>query len=295
MRRTLAFVAGATAAALVAGAALAHTSIAESDPADQSTVEALPGEVSIRFGSPDVPAPQPAQISDATMVLLDACGTRVDNEDASLDQTTSTLTATTKPSEKSGRYEMQWSGTAADGEAQSGLVDFVVSGGSPCTSVVRTDPADDVDAGFDPVKVVSKPLDTGAAVTVTVTDPLTCGALETETGQLLGMDMDTNWDDGVDYSGSFTCRIKKVRRNGVVRKVQVYGLAVTKAGDEAPSMKLKVRKTGRAALTASIPFSIVDEGGSLDLHVSASTESEECEEGSTCADRAPDLGWVRAF
>jgi methionine-rich copper-binding protein CopC len=297
MNKTITAAAVAAATALLAGAALAHTSIAESNPADQSTVEALPEEVSIRFGSPDVPVPQPAQLSDAALLVLDACGARVDNEDASMDDTTSTLTATTTPSSKAGRYEMHWSGTAADGEAQAGVLDFVVSGGTECASVVRTDAADDVDAGFNPTKIVSKATEAGADVTVTLKEAPACKLFKTETGRLLGIEMDTNWDDGVDYSGTFTCRTKKVRRNGVVRKVAVYGLDVTKAGDETPSTKFKVRKTGTTALTVAIPSSLLEdpEAGSLDLYVSSSIESDECGEDDTCADRAPDLGWVRSF
>lgn len=297
MKKAIGIAAVAAASALFAGAALAHTSIAESNPADNATVEALPEEVSVRFGNPEVPVPQPAQLTDASLLVLDACGARVDNEDAQWDETTSTLTATTKPASKAGRYEMHWSGTSTDGDAQAGVIDFVVSGGTECTSVVRTDAADDVDAGFDPTKVSSTRTSTGAAVTVTLADTPACKSFKTATGNLLGLEMDTNWDDGVDYSGTFACKTKKVRRNGVVRKVAVYSLAVTKAGDDAPSATFKVAKRGPKTLTVSVPSSLLgdQENGSLDLYVSSSTESEECADDEVCADRAPDLGWVRSL
>lgn len=295
--KKIAVTAAAAALALTAGAAAAHTSIAESNPADNSTIEALPEEVSIRFGNAQIPAPQPMQLQDATLTLLDPCGARADNEDAAWDDTTSTLTATVKAAEKAGRYEMQWSGTSTDGDAQAGFVDFVVSGGSECASVTRPDASGDVDLGFDPTKVVSKRAGSGAAVTVVLADKPVCKSFETDTGQLLNVEMDTNWDEGVDYSGSFTCRAKKVRRNGAVRRVPVYGMAVTKAGDETPSLRLAVRKTGRKALTVTVPGSIAGdaEAGPLDLYVSSTTDSDECGEDTACADRAPDLGWVRSL
>lgn len=295
MKKTTAAAAIATATVLLAGVALAHTSVAESNPADNSTIEALPGEVSVRFGSPEVPVPQPAQLEDATLLLLDPCGVQVDNADAHWDQTTSTISATTTPSERAGRYEMHWGGTSTDGDTQAGYVDFVVSGGSECESVVRRDASDDVDLGFNPTKVTSKPTAAGANVTVELRDAPACKTFETGTGRLLALAMDTSWDEEVDYTGAFTCRTKKVRRGGVVRKVAVYGLAVTKAGEDTPSLRLQVRKTGAKALTAAVPKAILEEGGSLDLYVSSTTESDECGEDKSCADRAPDLGWVRSL
>jgi methionine-rich copper-binding protein CopC len=297
LRNKLTVAALAAALSLIATGALAHTSIAESNPADNSTVEALPEEVSIRFGNATIPAPQPAQLSDATLLVLDPCGARVDNEDAAWDQTTSTITATTTTREKAGRYEMHWGGTSTDGDAQAGIVDFVATGGSECASVVRPDAADDVDLGFNPVKIVSRPAGTGAAVTVTLKDKLTCKSFATAGGRLLTVAMDTNWDEEVDYTGTFTCRTKKVRRNGQIRRVPVYGLSVAQDGDEDPSSKLKVKASSAYALTASIPASILEDpaNGSLDLYVSSTTDSDECDEDTRCADRAPDLGWVRSL
>lgn len=296
MKKTVAVAAVFAATALLAGAALAHTSIAEADPADNSTIEALPGEVSIRFGNPDLPVPQPAQVTDATLLVLDPCGVQVDNADASWDETTSTITATTKVSEIAGRYEMQWSGSATDGDTQSGFVDFDVSAGEQCALVQRTDAGDDIDLGFDPTKVTSKPTAAGANVTVALAAAPACKTFRIQ-GQRLEIAMDTNWDEGVDYTGAFTCRTIKVWKKGVVRKVAVYGLDVTKAGDDGPSLRLEVRKTGAKALTASIPSSILEDevSGSLDLYVSSTTESDECGEDESCADRAPDLGWVRSL
>ena len=297
MNKTIAVAAVAAVTALLAGAALAHTSIAESTPADNATIEALPDQVSIRFGSAELPAPQPMQLQDAALVLLDPCGARVDNDDATWDDTTSTIAATTKGSETAGRYEMQWSGTSTDGDAQAGFVDFVVSGGEQCALARRDDAADDIDLGFDPTKVTSKRTARGASVTVALQDPVLCKAFAGATSEVLTIEMDTNWDEGVDYSGAFACRTKTVRRNGVTRKVAVYSLSVTKAGDEDASSKLAVRKTGARALTVSIPSSFVEdqEGASLDLYVSSTTDSDECDDDTSCADRAPDLGWVRSL
>lgn len=297
MRKTIVTAAVTAATALLAGAALAHTSVVESNPADNSTVEALPAEVSLRFGNASIPAPQPAQLTDAALVVIDACGTRVDNEDATWDQTTSTLTATTTATEKAGRYEMQWSGTSTDGDAQTGVVDFVVSGGAECELVQRTDAESDIDIGFDPTRIVSRPAGEGAAVTVSLAAAPACKTFATDAGRLLELAMDVNWDEEIDYLGAFTCRIEKVRKNGVVRKMPVYGLVVTKGGEETPSARFKVRRTAPKSLTVAIPGSILEdpESGSLDLYARSSTDSDECGEDETCADRAPDLGWVRSL
>jgi methionine-rich copper-binding protein CopC len=290
-------VAAALAVTLLGGSALAHTSIAESNPADNSTIEALPEEVSIRFGNATIPAPQPAQLTDATLVLVDPCGARADNEDAQWDETTSTITATTADATSSGRFEMQWSGTSTDGDAQAGVVDFVVSGGPECALVQRTDAADDVDLGFDITNVTSRPTASGASVSVALAASPACKTFAAGSGRLLTIAMDANWDDAVDYTGDFTCKVKRVRKNGRVVKVPVYRLAVTKSGDEAPSVTFKARRSGPKVLTVAIPRTILEdaETGSLDLYVSSETDSDECDEETSCLDRAPDLGLVRAL
>lgn len=292
-RLLIGVIAATGAVALAASAAFAHTSIAESDPADQSTVEALPTDISIRFGNAMVPGPQPAQVSEASLLLLDPCGVRVDNDDSELDMTTSTVAATAEESAVSGRYEMQWTATAADGEGQAGIIDFVVSGGAPCSLVQRDDVADDIDFGFDPTSVKSKTTEKGADVTVSLNDKLVCKSFKSTSGQKLEVSLDTNWDDEIDYSGLFTCKTKVVRG----KKVSVYKLAVTKAGEEAPSLKFRTKKTSPKALVVSIPASILgdSEDGHVDLYVSSTTESDDCTEDVSCVDRAPDLGSVRSF
>lgn len=298
MRKVLTAAAVVAATALAGSVALAHTSVAESNPADNATIDSLPAEVSIRFGNATIPAPQPAQLSDAALVLLDPCGARVDNDDAQWDDTTSTVTATTKASEVAGRYEMQWSGTAtADGDAQAGVVDFVVAKGDACTTVVRPDAAKDIDLGFDVTKIVSRTTKSGAAVTLNLAAKPSCKAFAAGASQQLSVAMDASWDEEVDYAGVFTCKTKKVRKGDRVVRVPVYWLTVTKSGDEAPSLTFKARAGAGNALTASIPATILEDpdAGTLDLYVSSSTDSDECDEDTACADRAPDLGWIRSL
>jgi hypothetical protein len=124
---------------------------------------------------------------------------------------------------------------------------------------------------------------------VSLKDGLSCKAFGSKSGRLLNIAMDTNWDEEVDYTGAFTC---KKKADGLV-----YGFAVTKAGDEDPSTRFKVVKVAGKALTVSVPASILEDpdNGSLDLYVSSTTDSDECTEDTTCADRAPDLGWVRSL
>ena len=54
-RRGLGGLAVALSFALLAGVAVAHTSVAETIPSDGASVEAAPEQVYIRFGPPELP------------------------------------------------------------------------------------------------------------------------------------------------------------------------------------------------------------------------------------------------
>ncbi len=287
----------ALASGLIAGSlvfmsvASAHTSIYDSNPADGSTVEAAPAEVTVRFGMAEFQGqpipPQPGQASDARLEVYDACGTRVDKDDSVYDNNDSSVT-TTSGGEVAGRYEIHWYVTAADGEAQVGALDFVVSGGELCEQVVRPDADDDIDLGFNPTEVKSVVTSKGAEVTISLKDKAKCKSFAADAESKLQVVMDTNYDEEIDYTGVFECKINK-------KKKAVYKLMVTKTGDEEPSLKLKARKAGGKKLVVLVPSSLAtEENAHIDLHLSSTTDSDKCTEDKVCVDRAPDLGWVRA-
>ena len=282
-RKVTAGVAALAAIALFAGGALAHTSIAESDPADGSTVDAPPAEVSVRFGSPELPA-QPGAITEGRLEVLDACGARVDNDDSEADMTTSTVTATSGGA-AAGRYEIHWFVTAADGESQAGALDFVVANGEPCSIVRRADAADDVDLGLDPVAVTAKRTGAAGIVTIKTAEPFKCSDLSATKDDALSLSFDQDYDETNDLTGTFVCRRGKLKLQvaGPDAKEGEFDFSV--AASMPSAKKVVVRLPDARFGTAE---------ASLDLYVEASSESDDCEDdGKVCLDRAPDLGALR--
>jgi methionine-rich copper-binding protein CopC len=255
----------------LAGVAVAHTHVAETTPIDGSTVEAAPAEVHIRFGEPEIPAP--GQITDGHLEVFDACGTRVDKDDSTVAMQDSSITVSSAGA-ASGRYEAHWFITAADGATQAGLFDFEVTSGTPCKSVVREDPAEDVDLGFDIVKLQSKKVRAGSKVTTTFAAPVTCKALKDADTQLAAK-FDTNSDRLDDITGTFKCSAGKVKL----------------AFDDG-TQTLNVTKPTSTTLSVVIPRHVLL--GDVDVFLESTTDKDECSD-KVCAEVAPDLGLLTVF
>ena len=258
-------------------AAYAHTHVAESTPADGEVLEKAPSEVSVRFGEALLPVGQPAQVQDASLVVLDACGKQVDNKDSSLTIQDSKVVVTSG-GDVAGRYEVHWFATAADGAPQSGVLDFEVTKGKSCTEAVREDEAKDVDLGTDVTKLQTSRTKGGALVQVGTKQRLSCTDLAAKGDSSLELNIDTSSDRESDLIGRFVCQ----------------------SGD----VRLKM-KTSSGKSTGSLPASITSKGlkvklprgalvGNADAFVQSSLDSDECAD-KVCADRAPDLGFVQIF
>lgn len=255
---------------VLTGVAVAHTDVAETIPADGSTVETAPTEAYIRFGQPE--APTPAQIVDGRLEVYDACGKRVDKDDAAVNMQDSSITVSSEGA-VAGRYEAHWFTTAADGNVQAGLFDFEVTGGEPCKSVVREDPAKDVDLGFDIVKLQSKKVKSGSQMSATFAGPVNCKALKDEDTQLVAK-FDTSSDRTEDVTGTFKC---------------VGGKAKLVFDDQ--SKPLTVTRTS-TTLSVVIPRHVLL--GDVDVYLESTTDKDECSD-KICAEIAPDLGLLTVF
>lgn len=276
-RRILSLVAVSVAVAVVsAGIALAHTDVAETRPGDGEIVDSPPAEVYIRFGQEAVP--QPAVIQDGRLEVLDACGTQVDKEDSSVNMQDSSVTVMSG-GEVSGRYEVHWYATAADGAQQSGVFDFTVKKGTPCDQVVRVDPKDDIDVGLDVVSVKSRPVKRGSKLQVTTAVKFGCKTLATKADDALQLKIDTNSDRVAEISGKFVCR----RGN--------YELVLE--GDDGVTGSLSATRPSNKAIEVKLPRQVLV--AHADLFVEATNESDDCTGDKVCIDTAPDLGWVRIF
>jgi methionine-rich copper-binding protein CopC len=271
MKRGLTGLAVALSITVLAGVAVAHTSVAETTPEDGSTIEVLPAQVHIRFGQAELPAP--GQITDGRLEVYDACGTRVDKDDSTVNMQDSSITVSAEGS-VAGRYEAHWYATAADGEAQAGLFDFEVTGGTPCKSVLRQDPAKDVDLGFDIVKLQSKKVASGAKMTSTFAAPVTCKALKDADTQLTA-NFDTSSDRAADVTGTFKCAAGKVK-------------LVFDDGTQS----LKVTRPTSTTLSVVIPRHVLL--GKVDVFLESTTDKDECSD-KICAEIAPDLGLLTVF
>lgn len=272
----VAILAALAAVALIAQVAFAHTHVREAIPADEAKVDAAPTDVSVSFGEEGVPA-QPGQFSEATLEVYDACGRRVDNEDSSADMATSTVSATAGGT-VAGRYEMHWHVVAADGAAQSGVIDYTVKAGGQCARVTRPDAADDVDLGIDVTNVSSTRTDSGAKITIKTAASFGCPDLATTAKQAIELNLDTNGDETSDITGKFVCK------------------------DGKPKLVIEGDGEKIATLTATRPtptsISVAIPRGSLTPHlglsVTTTKEGDDCAD-KICVDFAPDLGWLRVF
>jgi methionine-rich copper-binding protein CopC len=276
-RSITAAVAVAVVAGIVAaGAALAHTNVAETRPAAGSSVEAAPESVYVRFGEESVPAP--AQVTDARLEVFDPCGTQVDKKDSAVNMQESSVTVSSEGA-RAGRYEVHWHATAADGAVQSGIFDFDVTTGAACTTATRTDPAKDVDLGLDVVSIRAKQARGGAGVTITTAAAVRCATLAPKAVDALNVKVDTNGDAVADIDGRVTCRRGR--------------WAVTFSGESGTTGRISAVRPSATKILFKIPQQLLVEHA--DIYVEAAHDSDECSEEKKCLDIAPDLGLLRAF
>ena len=286
---------GATSVALVAGAlfapAYAHTAVADSSPQDGSTVDAPPEEAWVKFGSVPPPGEQPMAINGGHLEVYDACGEQVSSGETEMNDLRNQLSVASSGN-RAGRYELHWTVEAADGEAQSGVIDFNVSAGLGCTRVVRTDPKGDVDFGFDLKSVKTRQTGDVTQTSLRFKKPTTCKAFGRKSDVSLQLGFDVNADDTADFLGVFSCKRGRIK------------LTVTEAGgDAADGVVFPATLNGRGnVLSADISSEKFSDGEHLDLYALASSEADDCseepaegEQAPVCTDRAPDLGVVRAF
>jgi methionine-rich copper-binding protein CopC len=267
----------AVAAVSIGAVAFAHTHVAETTPVDGEVLKSAPAEVSVRFGEPDIPA-QPAQVSEASLEVLDACGIQVDNKDSNLTMEDSKVTVTSGGT-TAGRYEIHWSATASDGAAQVGVLDFTVTEGTRCKSVTREDAKKDIDVGFDVVGLKSTRVKGGALLQLTTAAPVTCASLAANGESALGLKIDNNSDRIADLVGRFVCAGDETK-------------LVVKTVDGQATGKLAASITGKGVSVKLTKHALV---GHIDVYAESFTDSDAKCEDKVCLDTAPDLGLVSVF
>jgi methionine-rich copper-binding protein CopC len=291
LRSTLAIGAAILAiSAVLVPPALAHTDVYGSNPADGAIVDSAPEEVWVQFGNPALPVPQPMAINGGDLEVYDPCGEKVSSGETEMNDQQNQLTIVSGGN-RAGRYELIWTAQAIDGAVQSGLIDFNVSGGETCTQVSRRDSLKDVDFGFDIKSVKATPSGGSTKVQVKLKKPITCKSLGKMTKNGLELRFDRNADDSDDYTGSFACRQGR------------FVFWLTEAESDAIMASYKATLTPKGnVLTTTVKTADLGDGEHLDLYATSYSEANECEdepaEGETatvCADRAPDLGVLRAF
>ena len=270
-RRGLGLALALSITVLVAGVAVAHTSVAETTPEDGSVIESAPSQVHIRFGQKDLPAP--GQATDGRLEVYDACGKRVDKNDTTFNMQDSSMTVSSA-GDVAGRYEAHWFATAADGAEQSGVFDFEVTNGTPCKSVVREDATGDIELGFDVTKLRMNRVNAGSKVTMTLAAPVTCASFKDKDLQL-ATKFDTNSDRTEDITGVVACKAGKLKL--------VFG-------DGTGS--LRVARPTSTTLSVVIPRHVLL--GDVDVYVQSTADKDECSE-KVCAEIAPDLGLLTVF
>ena len=265
--------------------ALAHTDVADSNPKDGSTVDAAPEEVWVKFGSVPPPGEQPLAINGGVLEVFDACGEQVSSGETEMNELQNQLTVASGGN-RAGRYEIIWTVEASDGEEQAGLIDFNVSQGSGCDYVSRRDTLKDVDHGFDIKSVKATPSGDSTKVQVKLKKPITCKSLGKRTKNGLELRFDRNADDADDYSGSFACRSGKF----------VFWLTEGESDAIMASYRATLTLKGNV-LTTKVKTADLGDGEHLDLYATSYSEANACEDepAPVCADRAPDLGVLRAF
>ncbi|GHF06378.1 copper resistance protein [Amycolatopsis deserti] len=136
--RRLSVLAGAliTALVLTAPAALAHTTLQSSDPAEGAALSAAPQQVSLKFGGAFTLPAEPIRITGPDGAQWTVGAATV---------TDRTVTAPVQPSGPAGAYVLTWSIVAADGDPITGRINFSLttpaSTPSPSTAPSSAAPA----------------------------------------------------------------------------------------------------------------------------------------------------------
>lgn len=270
-----AFAALAVVLAALGPSASAHTSVAESSPAEGESLPSAPAEAWVRFGSAFLPA-QPLAATDARLEVYDPCGKRVDDERSSFDPITARVSVGLSGS-AAGRYELHWYATATDGAAQAGVIRFFVTSGQACKTVVRSDPQGDTD-GIDVLSVAAGRARRAANVRIALAERPSCESLSSEDGDEVVLSFDTNSDGSADVEGSLECL-------GPGR----YAVIVDNDGGQKGRLRATfegatlVVVVGHQALVPHLEVAVRTVAGS------------SCGEGEVCTDLAPDLGSVRVY
>ena len=290
VKKGLVLLAGATimATALVSPAA-AHTALREATPADGSTVDALPAEVSALLGG---------IVTEGAVQVLDPCGSSVTTGDTELETVSirvgqpeapgSRLTVPTA-GERTGNYQAIWTAVGADGHAVGGAWDFNVVSGEGCTKVSREDAEDNAN-GIDITSVTTKKLKDPKAILVSLktADAVAIGDLskaidEDSLGTTLDLVIENTQDTTIDFRGRF------IRQRGELRLLLGSDDLETKIGNYAARAK-------GDAISVKIPQKVVrpEVGKFVDVWVESRGNTEDCGE-TGCADIAPDYGYLRAL
>ncbi|KQY59219.1 hypothetical protein ASD11_06450 [Aeromicrobium sp. Root495] len=105
-----------------AGPAAAHAALVSTDPADGSTLEALPQEITLTFNEP---------VGQPAIVVTAPDGTRVSEKASSLD---ATVTAPLEGEAQKGRYTLAYRVVSADGHPIAGETTFTSTTGKTVTA-----------------------------------------------------------------------------------------------------------------------------------------------------------------
>lgn len=106
---------------VAATTALAHTQVAETEPAEGASLQRAPQRVSLEFDGP-------VEAEFSPLEVYDERGKRVDLDDARLSSGDTTLTAGLREGLGGGEYTVEYRYTGVDGHPIDGSYDFSVSG-----------------------------------------------------------------------------------------------------------------------------------------------------------------------
>jgi copper resistance protein C len=287
-KKGIAVALSALAASLVASSALAHTALREATPADGTTVEALPPEVSALLGG---------VVTEGEIQVFDACGKSVTTGDTAVDAVSVRQGKFEAPGSKlrvptqgtqTGNYQAIWTAVGTDGHAVGGGWDFDVKSDKACAAVTREDAKDNA-KGIDITKIATKKLGRKhVLLTITAADALSSGSFssaisEDKKGNVLDIVIENEQDDEADLRGRFLSRGK----NEVALALTSDDLR-TKYGRYVATLK-------GATVSVKIPQKAfrLEVGRHADIFVESTGNTEDC--GTGCADVAPDYGFVRAL
>ena len=287
LKRGAAVAVTALAAMAVGTNAFAHTAMREATPADGSTIDALPEEVSVLLSG---------ILTEGSIQLFDPCGkpiageteyTAISPRAGQPEAPGSRLTATAA-STKTGNYQGIWTGVGTDTHEVSGLWTFDVKNGEACAKVSRDDGEDNAN-GIDVTGVATKRSGKKKLiVSVSTADAVKGSTLAAKIsddaeGNVLDLVFENEQDKEADFRGRFVGAGKKIElllgSNDLKTK---YGRYTVKAKGDTLSVKLPAK-----LLRPEV-------GKHVDVYAESQGNTEDCGE-TGCLDIAPDLGYLRAL